>query len=156
MKITRTNYEKMMDSFSEGLRSNYSCNNGMLINYFRIKVEEDFITDWEWTALTPNTYYVYDGVWFDVHKVSDYDLNAAIDNCVGECKIDIEKAFKQKYSDDEEALEDTDLYNEFEEQYYEENLKEGILDYCVDADRENFEDSLFYNEDFENFEIIEE
>ncbi len=155
LKITRTNYEKMVDVFKNGLSEICFSNSGLLENYFRLKVEDDYIIDWYWSSQTPNTYFVDEDI--TVYHISDYNVNCSIDCCIDDCSYEIVKAFKEKYKDDEDALNSDSKCQDFREEYYKENLEDGIIDFCVDCGVEKLEYNLFEDTDIDfGLEIIED
>ena len=158
LKITRTNYEEMIYAFRNGLSEICYSNSGLLENVFRLKFDENnYIVGWYWVSLTPNTYYVDNDL--NIFYISDYSINCSIDYCIDDCSYEIVKAFKDKYKDDEDALDSDSKWQDFREEYYKENLEEGIIDFCVDCGVEKLEYDLFENTDIDridfNLEIID-
>ena len=136
LKITRTNYERMVDVFKEGLEEIYIRGSRGLENYFRVEIEDNYIIDWYWSSQTPNTYFVDEDI--TVYHLSDFYSCCHIDCVLDDCSYG-------NYEDDENGRE----------KYYEEN-KENIIDYCIDCDLEDLEYNLFEDTDID-FEVeIEE
>ena len=154
MKITKTNYEKMTDSFYDGLKEMFYNNHGTLENYFRVEVEDDYIVDWYWSSQTSNTYFVDEDI--TVYHISDFNINCSID-CMLDRHFDcIKDEFEEKYKDDENSLDSLSKWEDFRDEYYKKNEDDIILD-LLWYETERFTDVLNgLDEDHWDIEVVDE